>query len=189
MNLGINAGEQLCIINKVFAGSNVSAQDRYLLSTTASFTYTGGITESLIVNDVTTASGNVSPTQPASTDTPVTPAVGASRLVLSKTVKNLYQLGSEETTKNEANPGDFLEYRISYRNTGTGPITDLKINDNVPDYSAFVLDSARCDVTPPNMTCTPIVGPDTSIRWDFTGAPLLGGESGSVSFQVMVDPQ
>ena len=189
MNLGINAGEQLCIINKVFAGSNTSAQDRYLLSTTASFTYTGGITESLIVNDVTTASGNVSPTQPASPDTPVTPAVGASRLVLSKTVKNLSQSGAEVTTKNQANPGNFLEYRISYRNTGTGSITDLKINDNVPDYSAFVLDSARCDVTPSNMTCTPVVGPDTGIRWDFTDAPLLGGEGGSVSFQVMVDPQ
>ena len=41
LNLGINAGASLCIINKVYAPSNVAVMETYQVDIDAEFTYSG----------------------------------------------------------------------------------------------------------------------------------------------------
>jgi len=173
MNLGVSSGDRICVIDKVFAPSNVSVGDQYRVTTTADFTYAGGIAgiTSLKVTDLTTTS------QPAET--------GSSRLELRKTVENTSQGTAETETLNQGSPGELLVYRIYYQNTGSGPITDLQVNDVVPVYTGFISGSATCENTPSSLTCSPLVS-GTDIEWQFTGI-LDGGSSGSVSYEVMID--
>ena len=136
--------------------------------------------EILSVTDVTTAG------QVGTPATSTTPEVEASRLELTKKVENLSQSTPLQETLNQASPGDVLRYHIYYRNVGTGPITDLEVNDTVPVYTGMVSGSATCVDTPTSLTnCTPAVNVD-EISWDFTGA-LLGGDGGRVTYDVMVD--
>ena len=124
---------------------------------------------------------------------PAIPVVGESRLELRKTVENITEVlanglteGALETEGlNQAKPGDVLKYRIYYRNSGTGPITDLKVNDTVPAYTLFVNGSASCDNTPASLACTPTVAVD-ALDWGFVGT-LQGGASGNVSYEVVID--
>lgn len=205
MNFGVGAGSSFCIINKVFAPANVPQGDRYRVTTTAAFSYASATASvvNLTVRDVTTAGANVSPAVPATPVIPevpattvdpatpeiaataVTPAVGASRLVLRKTVQNATQNTDETETVNQAAPGDRLTYRIYYRNTGTGPITDLQVNDAVPNFTEYVLGSASCDGEPSGLNCSPNVS-GSYLEWLFTGT-LSGGAQGSVSYDVKVD--
>jgi len=170
-----------CIIDKVYSPANVPAQDRYEVKTTATFTFAGGTVAptTLEVTDLTIAGQTETPT------TQVSPETGASRLKLTKTVENLTQSTPETDTLNQTKPGDFLKYRIYYRNTGTGLINDLEVDDTVPPFTGFVTGSNACDVTPSGMTCTPTINID-ELNWGFTGS-LLGGASGNVSYEVMVD--
>ena len=181
ISLGMTGGARLCLIDKVYSPANVPAQDQYEVKTTATFIYAGGILApvTLEVTDLTIASQSVSPTAPA------TPEVGESGLVLRKTVENLTQATLETSTLNQASPGDVLKYRIYYRNTGTGSITDLEVNDTVPAFTGFVLSSESCDVTPVGMACIPTITID-ALNWEFTGS-LGGGVGGNVSYEVLVD--
>ena len=170
----IAAGGELCILNRVSAPSNVLAGEMFNVTTSAAFNYAGGgiAPASLQVFDETVAG-----------QAAITPEQGESSLELIKTVENLTQLTAETDSLNQANPGDSLKYRIYYRNTGSGSITDLDVNDSLPAYTSFVTSS--CDVTPSGMTCTPLVASD-GLSWDFSG-PLIGGSSGQVSFEVKVN--
>ncbi len=191
MNFGIAAGGRLCIIDKVYAPANAPAQDQYSVETIATFTYEGGTVAptTLKVTDLTiTGQGTVTPVTPATT-----PVAEASRLELRKTVENMTEVAAQSLNEgdletsdlNEASPGDVLKYRIYYRNTGTGNITDLKVNDSVPAYTGMVLGSDVCETTPSTLTCTPASSLD-SVNWTFVGT-LNGGASGHVSYQVVVD--
>lgn len=180
-NFGINSGDRFCIINKVYAPANVSLGDRYRVTTTASFNYAGSVanTASLTVQDLTTTSNQVNPTTSQMVET------GASRLKLRKSVENASQGTQETEDLNQGRPGEILKYRIYYGNTGTGPITDLQVNDNVPAFAGYVSGSAKCDNTPNGLSCTASVS-GTDINWGFTGV-LNGGSLGSVSYEVMID--
>lgn len=198
----VDAGESVCIIDKVYAPSNVAPRDQYRVTTTAVFNF-GGSNLELTVSDITIASQvvtpslpaspavtaipatSVAPAQPAVAASPVTPEVGPSRLELRKSVKNITKNTAETQTSNHAEPGDILEYRIYYSNTGTGPITELQVNDTAPAFTEFVLGSGGCSLTPSGMTCVPVMGV-SDIQWNFTGS-LQGGESGNVSYRVSVD--
>jgi uncharacterized repeat protein (TIGR01451 family) len=177
------ADERLCIINKVFAPANVPAQDRYEVKTVATFIYplVSLSPVELEVTDLTIAAQNAEPA------TQVTPETGASRLVLTKTIENLTQGAAEVEVLSVAQPGDILKYRVYYENVGTGPITDLVINDTMPVYTGLIADSAQCNapLPPAGMGCTSTED-FGDLRWDFTGS-LVGGAKGEVSFEVMVD--
>ena len=172
-NFGINSGDRLCIIDKVFAPSNVLVGDQYRVTTTADFTYAGGTAgaTTLRVTDLTT-------TRQSGTD--------SSTLELSKTVENISQGTAETSNLNEARPGETLMYRLYYRNTGTGPISNLEVNDVIPPYTGLVSGSPQCDSTPSGLACSASVT-GTEINWLFTGSGLSGGSSGVVSYQVTVD--
>lgn len=110
----------------------------------------------------------------------------SSRLELRKTVKNVSKESEEAETVNTAEPGDILEYQIYYRNTGSGPIRDLVVNDSVPAYTSL-LGNASCGMTLSDMGCSSSpLGLDNSLKWIFTGT-LNGGEGSSVSYQVRID--
>ena len=180
VDLSVAAGSRTCIIDKVFAPANVPPQDRYKVTTTATFTFAGSTlagganaTETLTVTDLT-ISGQATTSEASS-----------SRLKLTKKVENLSHITAAPEALNQANPGDVLRYHIYYRNTGTGSITDLKVNDTAPVYTGMVNGSATCASTPSSMTCAPNVNID-EINWKFTGV-LLGGDSGRVSYDVVVD--
>ncbi|WP_281271815.1 GEVED domain-containing protein [Leucothrix pacifica] len=234
--VGVTAGGRVCIINKVYAPSNVAANDSYLQEITALFDYNNAIagTETLLAKDLTTAQQVQTPTLPATpvvapepavpaqpeepatpnvpatettpevpdtpyvpeTDpepeqlpvaaTPVVPELGPSRLELRKTVRNIDQGTPETETVNSAEPGDTLEYRVYYVNSGTGPLTELVINDVVPPYTEMV-GSADCGAVILGMTCVASpLGLDDSLSWTFTGT-LSGGAGGSVSYRVKID--
>lgn len=92
----------------------------------------------------------------------------------------------EPNHQSEILPGnDVLSYQIYYRNTGSGPITDLKVNDMVPAYTGLVSASAPCNLPPAGMNCLPVVNLD-ELNWVFTGA-LVSGSENHVSYEVMVD--
>ncbi len=178
-DIPVNAGGRICVIDKVYAPANVSAGGRHNVKITATFTYAGGTVTPVIleVTDVTTV-----------LSAPVVPQDsqgGESRLKLKKTVENLTQGTPETESLNHAAPGDFLKYRIYYRNPGVSPITDLKVNDTVPAYTTLVDSSSACDVVPAGMTCTSTLNID-ELLWEFTGA-LSGGAAGHVSYEVVVD--
>jgi len=247
-SVAASAASSVCLINKVYAPSNVAANDTYIQTITAAFDYenTYAGTQSLVVRDVTTSQQVQAPTLPATpevvatpevpaqpeqpatpnvpatigepaTDTtpavPATPEVpstpyipetdpepaqapvaatpvveelGPSRLELRKTVRNITKGSAETATVNTAEPGDRLEYRIYYSNTGTGPITDLVVNDTVPPYTTL-FGSSSCGTEPSGMSCTASpLGLDDSLKWTFTGT-LSGGSGSSVSYRVEID--
>ena len=168
IGLGIPANGRWCIINKVYAPADAPAGDQYNVVTTADFEYSGTASSlQMTVTDITTVANDVS------------------GLKLHKTVQNVTQNSAETSQMNQANPGDYLLYRIYYRNTGTSPITDLKVDDTAPPYTDMQAASASCDVTPTGMTCSPVVAAQ-SVKWTFTGA-MPGGSSGQVSYQVRID--
>ena len=172
LSIAISAGQQVCLINQVYAPSNVTALDQYDVVIAAEFSYAGGTLaqEFSEVYDVTIAQQSDS---------------GTSRLELTKTVENLTSGTVETATLNQANPGDTLKYRIYFQNTGTAKITDLSVNDTVPDYTIMVAGSNLCEQTPVGMGCTSTATLDV-LDWLYTG-DLLGGSSGFVSYEVTVD--
>ncbi|PWQ92739.1 SdrD B-like domain-containing protein [Leucothrix pacifica] len=178
----VTAGTEICLINKVYAPANVAANDQYIQTITADFDYNNAIagSVSLKVRDVTTAGQVLAPTTSSSTA-----ELGPSNLELRKTVRNVSQGGAETDTANQAKPGDTLEYRIYYRNTGTGPLTDLVINDAVPAYTQLQ-GGLNCGTAPGGMSCTSSAGVGDGLSWVFSGA-LVGGEGSFVSYRVTVD--
>jgi uncharacterized repeat protein (TIGR01451 family) len=101
-------------------------------------------------------------------------------------VQNVTQNTDESSRLNSANPGDSLKYRIYFRNTGTGQIDDLKIDDTAPAFTSIQTTPApSCDVIPTGMSCAPVIT-GQAVKWVFTGS-LPGGASGEVSYQVKID--
>ena len=113
---------------------------QYKQTLTAVFTDSEGEVHNLAVQDVTTA------TQPQAAVTPASPAVGSSALELRKTVRNISDSSGEAATVNQALPGEILEYRIYYRNKGDGPLSDLVINDTLPEYTVYQPSSIQYQV-------------------------------------------
>jgi uncharacterized repeat protein (TIGR01451 family) len=230
-SLAVDATDNICLINKVYAPANVAANDQYVQNITADFDFGLAGTAArdlagslaLKVRDVTTAQQVQAPALPATPEvvavpdvtpeqdpvpatpttpyipeipeapvqaqvdpTPVTPTVGPSRLELRKTVRNIDTDNVETDTVNAASPGDTLEYRIYYSNTGTGPLTDLVVNDVIPAYTELV-GALDCGTILTGMSCTPgPVGLNGSLQWNFTGT-VVGGAGSSVSYRVIID--
>ncbi|MCK5726227.1 MAG: DUF11 domain-containing protein, partial [Thiotrichaceae bacterium] len=143
----------------------------------------------LKVTDFTKAAANdpvVTP--PVVTPPAAVPVVGESRLELRKTVQNISQGTAETENQNQAKPGDTIKYRIYYSNTGTGPLTDLIINDVVPDFTTLVGVPVCEAPLPASLTsCTPTESYG-DITWSFPSADILkGGAGGVVSYSVSIE--
>ncbi|MDP9930170.1 putative repeat protein (TIGR01451 family) [Variovorax paradoxus] len=179
------AGQNVCIVMQEFIPANAANGNNNQSTVQASFSFT-----------------NAGPALSASYTVLDTTTVSNSALELKKEVRNVTQGGSFGVN-NQAKSGETLEYRVSYTNNGTTPISDMKINDTTPQYTSFV--AAQAGTTPASLTAcrkntpanaTPApsvacavaqtVGGTGTLSWEFSGSLAPGG-SGSVLFSVKVD--
>jgi uncharacterized repeat protein (TIGR01451 family) len=79
-------------------------------------------------------------------------------------------------TSTDAAPGDTIEYRLTYTNSGNAPATNVVISDPIPNKTTFV----SC-----SNTCTQTGSPVTSVSWTF--ASVAPGTPVVVTFQVRLD--
>ncbi|MEO0465543.1 MAG: hypothetical protein AAF216_03290 [Pseudomonadota bacterium] len=96
---------------------------------------------------------------------------------------------SFEITKN-AEPGDCVVFRITYRNDGTGQISDVDVRDQVPAYTLYRSGTAAFEMTPSGLTpgtlTAPADGTRGALAFPYTGT-VEPGEEGSVVYGVRVE--
>lgn len=86
-------------------------------------------------------------------------------------------------------PGDLLTYTITYRNSGSAPLTAIMIQDATPAWTVF--ESAACGslgggLTGCGVSSQPPAGATGTVTWSLAGT-LDPGESGTVTFVVRVE--
>ncbi|MCK5895775.1 MAG: DUF11 domain-containing protein, partial [Cocleimonas sp.] len=178
--IATHAETNICLINKVYAPQNVTNGEVFNNIIHANFNFDNAQagTVGLDVTDLTKVAANT--TQP--------PPANSSRLELRKTVQNITQGTAETETQNQAKPGDTLKYRLYYSNTGTGSLTDLVLNDSVPEFT-YIKGTPRCEMPLPASlsSCTASVDSD-EVVWTFPAADRLqGGAKGVVSYEVIIE--
>jgi len=181
--LSVDASSEVCVISKVFIPGNVANDDTFSTTITAMMVYadqagTGhGLTSSLEVTDITRAV-----------------ASGEGVLVLDKTVQNLTTAGAV-ATRNTAAPDDVLRYQIDFRNSGTGPVTEVLIADSTPAFSVLEQPVQCPPVLPDGIVNCEVAMPAPAsngagyhgpVQWRFFG-PLTAGAEGDVSFQIRIE--
>ena len=89
--------------------------------------------------------------------------------------------------KSAALPGATITYTITFENTGTTTLGNLKVSDPTPAYTTYV--DSSCGSMPAGLSCTvaskPEVGATGKVEWGVTGT-LAPGATGSVSVSVKV---
>lgn len=181
--IAVTANTEVCVVNKVYIPGNVANDDTFTTTVDATLTYSDaastshGLTSVLQVTDITRAI-----------------ASGEGVLVLDKTVQNITTAGAV-TTRNTAIPDDVLRYTIDFRNSGTGPVTEVLITDTTPAFSVLE-QSVQCPAVMPDgiVNCQVLMpapannvpGYNGPVHWQFDG-PLSAGAQGLVSFEIRVE--
>jgi uncharacterized repeat protein (TIGR01451 family) len=183
--VAVSAGQTVCLLDKVTSpvGAATGASD--VVTLTAVETYTPAPTNGTIVHTYT------------HTDTAT---VVASDLTLLKQVRVVATCPSTAAdtnafgASNQASPGNFVEYQITYSNASSAPLVNIKIDDTVPAFTLF--QSALCGALPPGESAcgvsAPAVGATSgAITWTLTDsatAPIgiQPGGSGTVRMCVRV---
>ena len=169
------AGEEICILSRVSAGSGAGEGSRYVYQIVASTSFTA-----------TTANSS------AENSDEVVVASESGQIALTKTVENITQ-GQPESTLNSGREGDVLLYRIYLENTSPFPVTNINVYDRTPPYTSLSDAIPTPVVISPNLTCN-LSNPVTnaanyvgSLEWNCTGM-LLPSENGALSFRVAISP-
>jgi uncharacterized repeat protein (TIGR01451 family)/fimbrial isopeptide formation D2 family protein len=167
----VQAGERLCLIVQEFAPAGLPSGATRVVTVQAFFVYS-----------------NASPALTASYTRQDVTVTSSSALLLVKEVRNVTQSGGW-VKSNAAAPGNVLEYRITYANSGSTAIGDLVINDMTPAFSVFAAGACGAPLPASLTQCTltsPAVGATGPLRWQFTGL-LQPAASGTVTYQVSVE--
>lgn len=181
--VNVQAGEQLCLLVKVFAPADAPVEALHSRPLAATQSYTGTAFQAVArVTDTT--------------------RVAAGQLQLEKQVRNIGPDGvansgddvdTAATTANQAAPGDVLRYRLTFRNQGTNALSEVIITDSTPAYSALSAPAACPASLPAGLSACALSTPDGSngigyqggLEWRFTGE-LQPGAQGVVSYDVRV---
>jgi len=81
-----------------------------------------------------------------------------------------------------ANPGDTLQYKLVYTNSGPGIAHNVTLTEPIPNNSTYVSCNPATATEP---TCTTTGSPVTSIKWSFGDVPA--GGTRTVTFTVKLD--
>lgn len=169
----VSPGQIICLIVDIFVPSNATA---------------GAIQQAVLQINFfpsdTSGTGHKATASVDNRDITSVSNVNQGVLVLDKSVRNVSRSESASVS-NAAQPGDTLEYIISYTNQGSGPLSDLVINDEAPAFTTVQSSSVECSSTPGSVSCTPGVA-GAQLQWDFSGS-LGAGESGAVRYSVLVE--
>jgi uncharacterized repeat protein (TIGR01451 family) len=90
--------------------------------------------------------------------------------------------------KADALPGTTITYTITYQNSGTTMLTDLKVTDATPGFTVFSDGSCGtlgAGLTACSLGAKPAVGAAGALEWRFAGA-LQPGATGTVVFKALV---
>jgi len=173
--LTLTGGQQICIVVREFVPANAPRGARNVVTVSAAFDY-----------------ANAAPALHATlqhTDTTTVAEDDGAALALVKQVNN-----------DNALPGAVLTYTVTFQNRSTQPLSNIVIDDATPPFTQFV--AADVGALPANLSActktTPAGGPVPcanaqtaggrgNLRWQFGGS-LQPGASGSVTFQVQIDP-
>jgi len=86
--------------------------------------------------------------------------------------------------KENASPGDTIEYTITYGRPGLNPLASIMVFDTQPSYTHLIWGSAA---PPPDPGWDPNPGPPARLRWTRPGGPTTGGPTDSVVFSMTID--
>jgi len=188
--ISVTAGQTLCILDKVISQQGMANSTQSSITITATELYNPTPTSGTITSIYT------------QTDT-TTIAQGG--LTLSKVLRMVTVCPATASASNNnstsyftslnAQPGQGVQYLITYTNMTASPMTAIEINDITPAYSLF--ESAFCQETPTigisgcNPVSVPAVGSTGSIQWKLTDSSTLPiglqpGGTGAVSFCVKI---
>jgi uncharacterized repeat protein (TIGR01451 family) len=160
--LALATGQSVCLVLKHASPAGAPSGAQETVTLTASYAYLNaapGLGATASVIDLTTING------------------GAGALDISKSVDVV-----------TARPGDFINYTITYRNSGPAPIGAIVISDATPAYTVYT--SGACatlgaGLTGCALTTQPAVNGTGALTWTLSGS-LAPGASGSVTFRVKV---
>ncbi|PSV27719.1 hypothetical protein C9J42_04980 [Photobacterium sp. GB-56] len=165
----------VCLISRVFVPANAYFNTQYAYKINASVELAGvspQLTKQVVVEDTTKIT-----------------YAGSGQLSLSLTVNNISKDNSPLLINN-GEPGDILEYEITYRNSGTGPIRDIVIYENTPPFTKL---SEPVNCSSSELSCvvntthgTNTVGYQGEIQWTLTG-DLLPGQIGTLKYKVSIE--
>ena len=171
--LSVEAGQAVCVIVRTQASSGIAAGAAHAYALTAFTDFTGTGLQSTLRNDdaLNDASGG--------------------DLKLAKLVTNV-TAGTPEALSNTGQSGDVLEYRLVLSNPSAVAVSDVRVSDQTPAWTALstsvpspveVASGVLCSVvTPAGGGGMGYVGP---LEWSCLG-PFPSGAEGSVSFRVMI---
>lgn len=182
MDMDVNGVNEVCVIAQSSVPTSAHINATYNYDINAIFTYA----------DVSSTQHGLV-TRLVDSDSIRATFTGAGQLSLRKVVRNITDSGIE-TTSNLAKPGDVLEYKIYFENTGSGTIREVIIFDSVPPFSQLdnsvvcgsdLPSGQSCQIESPSATDN-VSGYQGEIRWRLD-LPLQSGESGSLSYQVLIE--
>jgi uncharacterized repeat protein (TIGR01451 family) len=106
-----------------------------------------------------------------------------------KTVQNITQGSAATQTAGSGNPGDVLEFVLTYKNQTNYALTPFALSDNVPANTTYVAASAACVTVPSGLTCTPSgpAGVPNTLTWAIGGGSLAPNQTVSVKFRAKIN--
>lgn len=184
-NVTVAAGDQLCLLVRVFAPANAPVDARDTAPLVARQALAG-----TTFQDQTTATDRS--------------RVVVAQLSLEKTVRNLGADGLAGTTddgdasaglSDQAAPGDVLRYTLRFTNPGSRPLTEVTVHDSTPGFTSLAAAATCPGSLPTGLTgCSAAAsdggnsqGYQGSLSWTFSGQ-LAPGASGELHYDVRVNP-
>ncbi|MEY2843630.1 MAG: hypothetical protein RI920_1667, partial [Pseudomonadota bacterium] len=191
-SMSVTAGQSVCILARVNSPAGAAEGSRDVTTVTLSEVLSpvpqgGAVSRVMTHTDTTTVAQTGLTLSKQVRKVTACPATAAASLAD----------GTVYSTSNNARPGDYLEYLLSYRNDAGMPVTAVRVADTTPAYTRFR--QALCLSTPTvglsgcAVTTQPALDATGSVLWTLTDAAtapvgLQPGAAGSVSYCVQVVP-